>query len=214
MTGFTPTENHRPGRMLAALIASENRKGRMELTVTVTPASGGQALHRAFSIKRWAPANGGYARLFIAIPDSADWGAGIKPATPLQVNLENGEIRVETNDPRVTPLLVYAARAALRYAQTGAAPTPANGTVTVQESLLCGHCGIKLKDPVSIERGIGPVCFGKVTGSRAIAVGSAATDGTNRTTSVTAQVAPSQSDKPSIRQLAMQIEGQLPQVAA
>lgn len=30
----------------------------------------------------------------------------------------------------------------------------------------CGYCGDKLTDPVSIERGIGPVCYGRVTGSK------------------------------------------------
>src|SRR4051812_45936524 len=115
MEGFAPNESHRPGRMLAGLIASTSKKGKMELTVTLTPADGSQALHRTYSIKKWTPKQGA-ARLFIALPDTGDWNAGIRPATPLSVNLETGEVKVTTNDPRNTPLLTYAARAALAYA--------------------------------------------------------------------------------------------------
>lgn len=35
-----------------------------------------------------------------------------------------------------------------------------------QESSECGRCGRELTDPVSIERGIGPECYGKLTGSQ------------------------------------------------
>jgi hypothetical protein len=34
----------------------------------------------------------------------------------------------------------------------------------------CGRCWMKLDDPVSIDRGIGPVCLGKSTGSKAYKV--------------------------------------------
>lgn len=36
----------------------------------------------------------------------------------------------------------------------------------ISEANLCGTCGKELTDPVSIERGIGPTCFGKSTGSK------------------------------------------------
>jgi hypothetical protein len=36
----------------------------------------------------------------------------------------------------------------------------------IQEESYCGKCGKTLTDPASIERGIGPECFGKATGSR------------------------------------------------
>lgn len=36
----------------------------------------------------------------------------------------------------------------------------------VLQSSACFYCGRPLTDPVSIRRGIGPVCFGKVTGSK------------------------------------------------
>jgi hypothetical protein len=38
------------------------------------------------------------------------------------------------------------------------------------EADLCGRCGRELTDPVSIERGLGPDCFGALTGSEAVAV--------------------------------------------
>ena len=172
-TETTETETSRPARMFAALVASENKRARMELTVTVAPLDGGTPLHRTYAIRKWTPSNGGTGRLFVSLPETADWDAGIRPATPLSVNLETGQIVAGTNDPRNTALLIYGARAALTYAKTGEAPTPKNGTVAVVESTLCGACGRKLTDPVSIERGIGPECFGKATGSKTIKLGAA-----------------------------------------
>lgn len=170
---IAPNTAKRPGRMLAALIASDNPKGRMELTVRVTPNDPAKAaLHRAFSIKKWvAKDDPAVARLFVALPDTADWGMGIKPVTPISVDLATGEVKTNTHDARVTPQLIYAAEQALHYARTGDVGHPKNGTVEVKESLRCGHCGIKLKDPVSIDRGIGPKCYGKATGSQAIKIG-------------------------------------------
>lgn len=34
------------------------------------------------------------------------------------------------------------------------------------ESTECGVCGLELTDPVSVERGIGPTCYGRLTGSK------------------------------------------------
>lgn len=35
-----------------------------------------------------------------------------------------------------------------------------------QEASECGVCGLELTDPVSIDRGVGPTCYGKLTGSQ------------------------------------------------
>lgn len=40
----------------------------------------------------------------------------------------------------------------------------------MQSADRCGHCRIKLTDPQSIDRGIGPTCFGKETQSKAAQV--------------------------------------------
>lgn len=39
-------------------------------------------------------------------------------------------------------------------------------TYTMLLEERCGKCGRELTDPVSIERGLGPECFGKATGSK------------------------------------------------
>ncbi len=168
---FTPNIETRPGRMFAALLSSDNKKGKMELTVTITSADKDVPLYRAFSIKKWTPRDSETSFLFVAVPDTADWDAGVKPLTPLKINLATGEVKVDTYDKRNNPLITYAAKAALQYAETGEAPKPANGTVEVVESTLCGHCGLTLRDPISIERGVGPTCFGKETGSKTIKLG-------------------------------------------
>lgn len=172
---ITPNPATRPGRMLAALIASENSKGKVEVTIRLTPNDPTKpALHRAFVIRKWFPKDSPEkARLFVSLPDTADWNAYpvVKPVTPITVDLQTGEIRTDEKDPRITPQIKYAAGVALAYARTGEVGSPANGTVEAKESLLCGHCGLKLKDPVSIDRGIGPVCFGKDTKSTAMKLG-------------------------------------------
>lgn len=171
MNELNPNTQARPGRMLAGLLASENPKGRMDLTVTLTPHNGGQALHRAFTIKKWTSKDGGLQRLYVQLPDTADWGAGVKPLSPIVVDLKTGEVRVDEKDDRNTPLLTFAAKAALHYARTGDVEQKGNGTIQVVEASRCGMCGLKLTDPVSIDRGIGPECFGKATKSKAITLG-------------------------------------------
>lgn len=57
---------------------------------------------------------------------------------------------------------VWAAAAALQWLCGNADETHAE----YFESNECGRCGRMLTDPVSIERGIGPECYGKMTGSQ------------------------------------------------
>lgn len=61
------------------------------------------------------------------------------------------------------PEYVTAVNAVLAYAAGLALPT---GAKRVQEASRCGRCFRTLTDPVSIDRGIGPECLGRVTGSR------------------------------------------------
>jgi hypothetical protein len=58
--------------------------------------------------------------------------------------------------------LVTAINAVFAYAAD--APLPASAK-RVQEASRCGRCFRVLTDPVSIDRGIGPECFGRSTGS-------------------------------------------------
>lgn len=62
-----------------------------------------------------------------------------------------------------------AARALFGYASRGRGDTDW-GAYRVQEASRCGRCLRALTDPVSIEHGIGPECFGRTTGSHHAAV--------------------------------------------
>jgi hypothetical protein len=56
---------------------------------------------------------------------------------------------------------IWAARAVLAFAVDGVVPEQAD----LVASSHCGFCAQPLTDPVSIERGIGPTCMGKLTPS-------------------------------------------------
>lgn len=58
----------------------------------------------------------------------------------------------------------------LALAQGGGSVTNANRTYSVHVEERCSCCGRELTDPVSIERGIGPECYRKATGSKAAKV--------------------------------------------
>lgn len=169
MTTLRPNQEARVGRMLDALLASDNEKGKVLLTVAVKDAGGGSRLHETFQLRKWSARFGGARRLFVSIPRTADWEAEprVKPVTPLTLDLETGELREDRRDPRVTPLVLFAARAAWRYALTGEAPRPGNGSVEVREEGVCGACGLPLTDDTSLRLGIGPDCekrlYGKAT---------------------------------------------------
>jgi hypothetical protein len=160
---------HRAGRMLMGLITSANTRAKVLLTTDLTDANGGSRLHQTFAVKSWQGRGG--TMLTVEVAGSGDWNAGTRAIKMFHVDAGGGRI-VEANDPRNRDrLLRYAAEAAIAYAWFGDAglPTPANGAVKVVESDNCGMCGRTLTDPVSIERGIGPECANKATGTRTIA---------------------------------------------
>lgn len=74
---------------------------------------------------------------------------------------DSGEVRV----PRgVDPARGWTARALFEFA-LGERPSLAD-QADVYLATQCCRCGRRLTDPVSVERGIGPECYGKETGSR------------------------------------------------
>lgn len=67
-----------------------------------------------------------------------------------------------TPDRNADPARVYCAKALLAYV----AGKPTAPSLEIKEEDRCGKCGRQLTDPVSIERGIGPECYGAETGSQ------------------------------------------------
>lgn len=161
--------DHRAGRMLEALIGSSNKGAKVVLTVDLASGEGSR-YHQTFSVRTWTTRDTNQQMLSVEVTGSGSYESGIRPIKMYHVNLDN--LRVSrANDPRnADALLRYAADAALAYAWLGEAglPVPGNGTVTVMEESTCGHCGKALTDPVSIERGVGPTCLAKATGTHTI----------------------------------------------
>jgi hypothetical protein len=154
----------RVGRQLEALIGSTNKRAKVVLTVDL---QGAKRYHQTFQIRRWTNRQDELI-LTVEVRGSGDYAAGVWPIKVTNVNTATGEVYTAKDERNADPLLRYAANAALMFAFTGQAPTPANGTVAVVEEAVCGHCGMTLTDPVSIERGIGPTCHGKTTGTKTI----------------------------------------------
>jgi hypothetical protein len=141
--------SHRAGVMLAA--------GQLTLTVT------SKVTHEHITVKATCKARndaGQWKRVpfefathvFFVVP-SAVWGDRI------------GTFRPTTGyfyeDNAADPKRVWAAIAALKFACTGEMHLQAE----YAEADKCGRCGRELTDPESIARGIGPECYGQMTGS-------------------------------------------------
>lgn len=144
---MTPDETTRMGRMLAA----------GSVTVTVTSKQTGKHLTVRIDCCRRGTR---WERVPYAL------------ATHLFVNEEPHGTRIATFYPRngewraargfIDPALTWAGTNALK----AALGLDASPKARYQESNQCGRCRRDLTDPVSIERGIGPECFAKTTGSR------------------------------------------------
>ena len=65
-------------------------------------------------------------------------------------------------DTNADPARTWCAKQLLRYVNDQMLP---EGLEAFEEN-SCGRCGRALTDPVSIERGIGPECYGQMTGSQ------------------------------------------------
>jgi hypothetical protein len=69
-------------------------------------------------------------------------------------------------DGNADPERIEAAILAARWLNEGESRVEKIGKYRFQEESHCGVCGRTLTDPESIERGIGPECFGKATDSQ------------------------------------------------
>jgi hypothetical protein len=155
----TPTTDHRAGRMMEGLLSEHaNRNARLLLTIDLIGTD--KRYHQTFQIKTWTGRD-----------ETPMLSVDVKGAWPRQKvlyeNLTTGRVSI-ARESEHDQLLVFAARAALGFAYTGTVPTAGNGVVEIHEESVCGMCGMELTDPVSIERGIGPQCYGKQTGTKTI----------------------------------------------
>ena len=142
--------SHRAGIMLAA--------GQLTLTIKskvtgehITVKATCKAKNNAGQWKRVPFAQA--THVFCIVPSSDGWGDRIgtfRPTTGFFYEDENAD-----------PKRVWAAVKALQYACTGEMHLQAE----YAEADNCGRCGRQLTDPESIARGIGPECFGMMTGS-------------------------------------------------
>lgn len=152
---YVPTEKTRAGRML--------RAGR--LVATVTSKTTGQ--HVTLRMKASRKNENGTPK-WPTVP--------FTQATHVFISDYDGE-RVATYYPRQGKLWLEAGTteaarwtvlALLRYV-AGAFPG-LEDQAELAEADLCGRCGQELTDPISVERGLGPDCYGKATNSEAAAV--------------------------------------------
>lgn len=140
--------------------------------VTVRSRATGEHVTVAFSAKKRDPAGGWLSRATlegrVGIGD-ADMLYVDDPTLPWpegkvgSVDLSTGEWR---DAQGADPARVWAAQKAFAWA-AGSFDLEAQAEVFM--SLECNFCGHRLTDPVSIERGIGPECFGRLTGSKSAA---------------------------------------------
>lgn len=160
--------SHRAGRMLEALVASKHKRAKVVLTTDLRSAESAR-YHQTFQIRRWEN-KAGQTMLTVEVAGSGSWAQGIKPISVMHLNLATATAHESKDSRAQDKLLRYAAESAVAFAWLGedGLPTPANGTVTVIEESTCGACGAKLRNPISIERGIGPECYGKATDTHTI----------------------------------------------
>jgi hypothetical protein len=154
---LTPDETTREGRMLAA--------GR--LTVTVTSARTGE--HITISVACKVRTSEGWEKcrfdeashVYFNVPSSS-WADRVGTFYPRTGRFFRDGESDSNPEGNADPARVWAALAVLRLACEGAQHPQASYAVADR----CGRCGRALTDPVSIERGIGPECYGYETGSR------------------------------------------------
>lgn len=147
----------RVGRMLDALVSTDDRRGVVVVTVSVFSGERSRRYHETFAIRRWKGKDGGRF-LTVSIHKSGDWKNDVRPISCLHMNLSTGEVFPAKDKRAKADLLQRSALVALHYAWTGHVGNPGNGSFEVRESGLCGVCGTVLTDPVSIELGVGRVC--------------------------------------------------------
>jgi hypothetical protein len=155
----TPTDVTRAGRMLLA--------GGIEATVTLPDER-----HVTINIRTRARSGRGW-RNASPTEDGARTNISVLGSKVGWINVVDGRwnVTLRTRNEGIR----NAVFALFNYAGSGLSD------LRVQEASRCGRCMRTLTDPVSIDRGIGPECYGRETGSRHAALDAAlAQAGTTR----------------------------------
>lgn len=146
----SPSTGTRAGRMLLA--------GGIEATATLADGR-----HVTVQIRTRKRSGRGWTNAALGEQDSRT-SVSILGSKVGWLNVEGGcvllTLRTRREEYRAAVLAV------LHYAAAGLLP---GGVDRVQEASRCGRCFRTLTDPVSIDRGIGPECFGRDTGSQHVA---------------------------------------------
>lgn len=151
---------------------AHSRAGRMftagDVRVTVTDRDGGDHITIRFKAiqdnregegRNWlrVPLNEA-THVFIEVPNaSGDWPDKIGVFYP-----RTGKFFEDTN---ADPKRIQSAIIAALWLNEGEERRTRVGAYRLQEESYCGVCGRVLTDPESIDRGIGPECFGRQTDS-------------------------------------------------
>jgi len=142
-----------PNRLLSNDLGLCLAHGRLKATITNEDGT-----HMTISFKNWKRGDRRRnipiyeaERMFVQVPNQGGWGDKIG-----DVDLKTGSFRAA---PAADPERVKAALNIIAAAQGEATAE------RIQHPGACMVCGRELTDPVSIDRGIGPDCYGSMTGS-------------------------------------------------
>ena len=144
-------------------VTADTRAGRMllagRLTATVTSPRTGDHITIQFVGKQKTDAGGwknvplcSASHVFVKVPNPDGFGDKVGTIYP-----KNGTFYADNN---ADPARVFAMREVVAHVTE-----QAHRCEVVEES-RCGKCGRELTDPISIERGVGPECYGSHTGSK------------------------------------------------
>lgn len=81
--------------------------------------------------------------------------------------MKSGDTAVRVSK-KSNPAATGAPRTALEWSLKKLSEGSVPDQLEIWHEGCCCRCGRKLTDPVSIQRGIGPECFGKMTGSKVV----------------------------------------------
>lgn len=154
LTGVpAPTDTTRIGRQL----------GQGRLTVTGKSRRSGKHITLTFAAKRRRkPEDKAGARTRPSSWDAADLVFVRETYSERQI----ATIFLDSNTAVFKPTANAAHRFLIEHTLREAAGWDVSPELELSSADRCGRCSLPLTDPISLERGIGPDCYGKITGSK------------------------------------------------